>query len=190
MANRSYLYSTDTIPDGKHKITAVGLSEWSWDIPVSHYLLVSGDTQMCPSAILGGEEGKLALIGDYDKGVTNLKKFFDLFKEGEIKAPEVFGRAMRESFEYLERNDIKKKYVLLEPFEIFDMDKGITEERNGLLLKEINYLDKCLQNDDFDRINHFFTNGDLRKEWEEDLGLDNWIDALWIDLSNQKSTNR
>ena len=66
MANRSYLYSADTLPtsDVNQKPRVVGISEWNYDIPVAFRLLLSGYPRKCRSVIWDFPD-EIAIAGDY-----------------------------------------------------------------------------------------------------------------------------
>src|SRR5215218_2876936 len=50
MANRSYLYSADTVPTPDHRPEKIrGISEHNWSIPLLHQLLAGRETRGCPS---------------------------------------------------------------------------------------------------------------------------------------------
>ena len=75
MANRSYLYTADGVPGhapGPGRIE--DLSEWNWQVPILHRVLLTGAPKLCPSTIW--ESPVLAIAGDYDTGVANLERFF------------------------------------------------------------------------------------------------------------------
>lgn len=142
MANRSYLYSIDFMPEpnlskkGK-KIT--GISEWNYGIPIIYKILLSGQPQTCNSLIWDEPEG-IALIGSYDQGLSNLKKFFT-----RIDLPEA-QKLIDEALGFLEHPDNKNKYFLLECGEIFDIDmEPSIPEQNLLLLDEIKNINPKIE---------------------------------------------
>ncbi len=52
MANRAYLYSTSFLPGAETEFRRiVGLSEWSYDIPLAFKLLLTGNPHRCTSLI-------------------------------------------------------------------------------------------------------------------------------------------
>ncbi|WP_174297423.1 DUF7822 domain-containing protein [Sphingomonas bacterium] len=116
MANRSYLYATDTVP-GREPTSAmaekVGLSEWRYVIPLAHTILVSADTAPCPSTIWDGQE---AFVGNYADGLARLKGFL-----GQVAAPPA-QPLIHNAIAFLERAANRRKYILLEVEEIFRMD--------------------------------------------------------------------
>ena len=77
VANRSYLYSTNVMPGPNAKVNGrrlIGISEWSYDIPIVFKLLLSGNPKTCLSSIWDNQE-EIALVGDYASGVKNLEGF-------------------------------------------------------------------------------------------------------------------
>jgi hypothetical protein len=75
MANRSYLYATNTVPgidviQSKRQI--IGISEWNYDVPVVYKLLLSGNPRLCKSSIWDVPD-LIAIVGDYSLGLERLK---------------------------------------------------------------------------------------------------------------------
>ena len=129
MANRSYLYAVDILPaPGEKRPPAKGVSEWNWDIPLVHKVLLSGDPQLRSSIIWESDE-VFAVAGDYAAGVANLAAFL-----GELRHPEADVQAA-EALEWLQDPVRARKYLWLEAAEIFDMDedRGLKESAEALL---------------------------------------------------------
>jgi hypothetical protein len=140
MANRSYLYSTNHIP-GSAAIDdrrAVGIAEWSYDIPIVFKLLLSGDTRTCASLIFEGND-EIALVGPYEKGVANMLRFLDRVPHPavtELKA---------EAQEFLAAEENKNPYFVLEGGEVFGMVSESLPEENRKLLAELTDLEPQMQ---------------------------------------------
>ena len=76
MSNRAYLYSHSNRPtaDADRPETISGLSEWSYAVPFSYRVLMSGDPQLCSSSISDGFDSEpagaktklYAISGDFD----------------------------------------------------------------------------------------------------------------------------
>jgi hypothetical protein len=133
LANRSYLYSTNRLPDpsaAKEDRKIVGLSEQGFDIPVVYRLLLSGSPQVCRSVIWEGA-GDVAIAGDYEMGVAALKRFLSRITNSAAEP------LVRESIEFLEKAENKNSYFLLECAEIFDMQDANLVGQNADLLKQI-----------------------------------------------------
>src|SRR4051812_48216214 len=60
MANRSYLYACDGIPDGEAKLAPTGLSEYNYDVPLVHKLMIANNPRRVPSVIWDAEVGIVA----------------------------------------------------------------------------------------------------------------------------------
>jgi len=76
MANRCYLYSTNSVPgsaaaEDRH---VVGISEFGHDIPLGFKLLLSENPRPCSSLIFEGTD-EIALVGDYEAGVSGCSGF-------------------------------------------------------------------------------------------------------------------
>ncbi|WP_442680041.1 DUF7822 domain-containing protein [Sphingomonas sp. ASY06-1R] len=112
MANRAYLFATDIVP-GSAPADTIGLSEWPYAIPLSYAILVSGETAQCPSTIW---EDAMAFVGDYDAGLARLKSFL-----GKVQAPAA-QPLIEETLAFLGSDANRRKYILLEVQEVFEMD--------------------------------------------------------------------
>ena len=54
MANRSYIYTVDSVPTKKKQPKPIrSLSEFGWDIPLVHKILASENPRLCQSVIWG-----------------------------------------------------------------------------------------------------------------------------------------
>lgn len=181
MANRSYLYSINVIPDKnpEQKRVIKGLTEFNWDIPLSHKLLVSSETKICDSVIWNVEE-KIGLVGNYEKGVENLKKFLDIFKKQTIKNKNEFDKYYNESLTFLEDPKNQQNYILLEAGEIFDLAGEDINVAIKLLYNEINELKNQDKLSDIAR--------KINQNWEEKLGIDEWTNILYFDFSDKEKT--
>lgn len=178
MANRSYLYSVDKIPSPANKnISIKGLSEWNYAIPLSFLTLVSGNTQLCHSIIFESSE-KVSLIGDYKEGLENVKKLFSLFRENDLEESQEFEKLVGKTLEFLDSEKHKQKYILLEQTELLMMDGDITQEEAAKALQDLRTIKQAIDNSDFVGLN-VFLGGNLKKQWREILGIDNWSDVLY-----------
>lgn len=74
MANRSYLYVVDEVPGQPGTTQVRALSEWNWDVPILHRVLLTGSPRLCPSTIW--DPPVQAIIGDFDAGVAHLERYF------------------------------------------------------------------------------------------------------------------
>ena len=130
MANRAYLYSTNFVPGTEtEERRIVGLSEWRYDIPIVFKLLLSGNPKRC-SSLIWEEPDAIAVIGNYDEGVARLLEFLEC-----VPHPAVAALA-EEAREFLEADQNRNDYFLLEPNEIFDLGNDAPEEQADSLLAE------------------------------------------------------
>ena len=122
MANRSYLYVVDEVPGEGAPLTRVtGLSEWKWDVPLVHELLVSGSGRLVPSTIW--DAPATAILGDFDQGVANLERLF-----AQLPQDEETQRQIAEARSALADPDKRGRYLLLEVAEIHVL--GVTDDDN------------------------------------------------------------
>lgn len=136
MSNRSYLYSTDDKPEKDAEPSLISIAEWNYDIPLISQILVSGDTQICHSAIWE-DEAQIALFGDYQTGLERLKDFFCKLVEIKPKALEYTSKIVA----FLERDENRKRYFFLECGEIYDMQDEDPDIQNRELLESIQSIE-------------------------------------------------
>ena len=109
MANRSHLYSVDTFPTKASPPKPIrGLSEWNWDIPLSHKILMGHGAVACTSVIWGDHE--IGALANFERGVSTFLAFL-----GALGAE----RERAEAEAFLTKQ--KGKFLLLEAGEIFDI---------------------------------------------------------------------
>lgn len=123
MANRSYLYSAD-FSEGS-KPTFKDLSEWRSEVPLSHSILLSGDTQLVNSSIWNYDEAPIALVGDYAIGLKRLLAFLDLLE----KQPQTQERSdlleeIAQTRSFFDDPRKTAKSFFLEAGEVFDLMGG------------------------------------------------------------------
>lgn len=135
MANRSYLYAIDRIPtshDDRPEII-IGLSEWPYAIPRSYRILASGNPVSCPSLIVEGAETRSglpskvpAVVGEFEIGFRRFQKFSRLLRLVVKESnPDLLER-LDETERFLSEN--QARYVLMETFELDDMDDGAADD--------------------------------------------------------------
>lgn len=116
MANRSYLYSVSEIPGTPGAAAPVirPVSEWKWDIPMVHRVLMTGSPRLCPSVIW--DPPLQAIVADYAQGVASLERFFAALPQTEkVRADAAAAlAALRDPAQ-------QGAYFLLEVFEILEM---------------------------------------------------------------------
>lgn len=112
MSNRSYLYLRD-----REEGRMGGLSEWNYEIPLSHLILVSADARLVRSSIWD-EERPIAIQGDFREGRRRLLGFLNrLVAEGILAADE-----LEETAGFLCQWNDRPLEAVLEAGEIFCMD--------------------------------------------------------------------
>jgi hypothetical protein len=141
MANRTYLYATDVVPGtdpGQGTRQTVGISEWNYDIPIVYKLLLTGNPRMCKSLIWETPDN-IALVGDYSLGLQRLK---DCLKRIDFPAAQSL---ITDALTFLEKEENRRLYFLLECAEIFEMSGAPMEEQNSVLLEEIENVDEKVE---------------------------------------------
>jgi len=168
MANRSYLYSCNSLPKNVNKKSIIKwISEWNYEIPIVYKILLSWDTEMSSSLIWDSDE-QITIVGSYEKGINNLYKFLELLEKNEKTE-----KLINETKTFLNDKSNKLKYFILENLEIFELNEQNLEEQNKKLLKEINNINKLII--EWKKIN-------IDKLW-----LGNWSNILYYDLNNSQS---
>ena len=183
MANRSYLYTVSEVPDyrkGGQVLTVKGLSEYKSGIPPVFLLLLGDNTIVCNSLIWDS----YAVSGDYDQGVKNLEKFTELMLKKGVQNPEAFERVSKEAINYLNRQDIRQKFSLLEYGEIYQ-EIGYDEQalKENIILKWKDLL-VALHNENLTKFNEYIGD-DILTHWEDKAGIDYWEEVLYFHFSKE-----
>ncbi|MGW1124490.1 DUF7822 domain-containing protein [Streptomyces sp. NPDC002526] len=116
MANRSYLYSADSVPsdaDIPQRIRCI--SEHNWDIPLAHKLLVGHGTTVVPSMIWNHP---ICIAADYADGAALLRDLLRAVGHG-LEDDDEFAECVARTTAHLEKQEAK--FFLLETGEIISM---------------------------------------------------------------------
>ncbi|MGW7100088.1 DUF7822 domain-containing protein [Streptomyces sp. NPDC054838] len=118
MANRSYLYSADSLPTEDENPKAIRcISEHNWAIPLAHKLMAGYDATIVPSMIWNP---RIGIAADYDRGAALLR---DLLKAvGQGLEDDDFAKCVDKTTAHLERQ--RARYFILETGEMV----SITDE--------------------------------------------------------------
>jgi len=133
VANRSYLYSTDFLPDSPEwtvKKSLHGISEYRYDIPLVFKILLSGNPVACRSSIWDAQE-PIAIAGDYSIGRANLVKYLQRISDSAAS------QLVDEALQYLNAPANSRLHFILECGEIFELTKGSLLDKSSALLSEI-----------------------------------------------------
>ena len=181
MANRCYLYACDSLPllikeDEKEKEETsnkperfqTGVSEWSYSIPLIYKILLSPNPQASYSSIWKHEE-EIAIIGDFESGVSQLKEFL-----GRITVPSA-KPAIEEALQFLDQEENQSDYLLLEPGEIYDLVDQELVKQHRRLLKQISNLHNATERALIE------VNNGSESAYAE-LGFGNWQKYLYFDF--------
>src|SRR5690606_9513465 len=135
MANRSHLYTCDEVP-GAESFYARGLSEYNWDIPPVHKLMMANAPRVVRSAIWDHDIGILAERAGAFARVLGL---FHQLGAGPLAARDPFERELAQMRSFLAEAP-PTRYVLLEAGEIFDIQGGELVDHAHALVAEITEL--------------------------------------------------
>ncbi|MEV7374531.1 hypothetical protein AB0O51_27080 [Streptomyces sp. NPDC090301] len=116
MANRSYLYSADSIPDETQIPKHIRcISEHNWDIPLAHKLMVGHGTTIVPSMIWNPPIG---IAAEYAAGAALLLNLLHAVGKDLEGDPE-FAECVARTTAHLEKQ--QAEYFILETGEIVSM---------------------------------------------------------------------
>ncbi|MFK3732371.1 hypothetical protein ACI2LJ_19125 [Streptomyces sp. NPDC088090] len=116
MANRSYLYSADSMPDEAgipQRVRCV--SEHNWDVPLAHKLLAGRGTTIVPSMIWNPPIG---IAADYADGAALLRDLLHVVGKG-LEDDAEFAECVARTTGHLEKQ--QAKHFVLETGEIVSM---------------------------------------------------------------------
>jgi hypothetical protein len=182
MANRSYLYTLDKAPvKGKKAPKPIrSLSEWGWDIPLSHKILASESPKRCQSAIWVEQE--IGIVADFPAGRDRLLAFVDVVAKNKPAKAKDFATAAAETKKVLASKKHAGKLTLLECGEIFDMQRDdLVVSADRLVEKEIPALAKKVDAAIAGKGKPWVAS--VAKKWEKELGL-YWADVLYFDFGS------
>jgi hypothetical protein len=175
MANRSYLYSVDTIPTADRQPSPIrSVSEFNWDIALYHRVLMTGGPRRCQSAIWPDHE--IGIVADYAAGTDRLLRLLELVRG----VSEELDRSIDASREVLASDKHRGRYLLLEAGEIFDLlDEDLVDQADRLVNIELpgtaSQVDRALAGEADDWVSQ------LASDWREQLDL-YWADVLYFDF--------
>ncbi|MFD9102434.1 hypothetical protein ACFVZN_15300 [Streptomyces virginiae] len=116
MANRSYLYSADSMPNAAEIPKGIRcISEHNWDIPLAHKLMVGRGTTIVPSMIWNPPIG---IAADYADGAALLRDLLRAVGKG-LEDDAEFAECVARTTAHLEKQ--RAKYFVLETGEIVSM---------------------------------------------------------------------
>ncbi|MFF9343801.1 MULTISPECIES: hypothetical protein [unclassified Streptomyces] len=116
MANRSYLYSADSMPDEAGTPRRIRcISEHNWDVPLAHKLLAGRGTTVVPSMIWNPPVG---IAADYADGAALLRELLRVVGEG-LEGDAEFAECVTRTTAHLEKQ--QAKFFVLEAGEIVSM---------------------------------------------------------------------
>ncbi|MEV5444162.1 hypothetical protein AB0N23_16755 [Streptomyces sp. NPDC052644] len=116
MANRSYLYSADSMPDEAEIPQRIRcISEHNWDIPLAHKLLAGRGTTIVPSMIWNPAIG---IAADYAGGAALLRELLSAVGKG-LEDDAEFAACVARTTAHLEKQ--RAEYFVLETGEIISM---------------------------------------------------------------------
>jgi len=173
MANRSYLYATDTVPTTNKPNPSYGLAQYNSDVPLVFKLIMAGSPRRTPSAIWGQPIG---IIADREGAQERVEAFAKLLLEKHPKRKDL--EAQLEQMRAVLAKTPKTKYLLLETGEVADMMGDDLVDTVDMLIAEIPVAVKLAADPKKVAL--------LRKTKFEDLNLGYWTDVLYFDLPKPK----
>lgn len=192
MANRSYLYSSDHLPESPEwlaKKKLHGIAEYRYDIPLVFKILLGGDPVAVKSSIWDTTE-KIAIAGDYARGVKNLTGYV-----ARIADP-VARPLIDEALGFLNSPAHARKHFILESGEIFELsDKGLGDSSMALLgeIRDLGARISSLEVPKPAKVGGGFLSRlfgskapDPRSPYYE-IGLGSWTDILYFDFSENEA---
>lgn len=163
MANRSYLYA---IKGDK----TVGISEYNYDIPIAYKVLLSQNTKRVKSKIYKNPF-KIALQGDFTKGVERLNAFLDELKSKGYFRKDELERAIENTKAFFQRNS-GYDYFYLDCSEIYEMDSKSLYLSNRKTCKQISNIDN--------EIELFYKETKATSERKiQTIGIEEWSNVLY-----------
>lgn len=201
MANRSYLYTTDYLPDSpewQEKPNFRGIGEWNYDIPLTFQLLLSANPIPVKTTIWDiANANPIAIAGDAKEGLAHLEAYM-------ARLPEQAQPLILETKEFFSQPKNVKKYFILESAEIFMMFCETNDEieaQNLSLLAEIKSLGVNLLNIPLpeEKLNQDKKEGIFTRLFSSKnepkplidplkpyypLGFGNWSNILYFDFSD------
>jgi hypothetical protein len=202
MANRSYLYSTNLDSTTRKKEPTdkiLSLGEYNYAIPLAFKILVSQEPKICPSVVWDYEH-PIALLGDYEKGKAKLLQFLDEVRSKNIFPENEMIDLIEKTFFFLNREDRKEQFSILECGEIYEMGDDELEEQNKQVFEEIKNIDQQMiefysdiekLNKEMEQLQKGGNAGDeevkkklrnLNHKKKNLLGLEGWADVLYFDF--------
>jgi hypothetical protein len=217
MSNRAYLYSLSNRPTSyaDRPETISGLSEWSYAVPFTYRVLMSGNPQLCRSLISDGFDSEpagaktklYAVSGDFDVGLARLKKFFDVVRGVAAGSAPDLVEFIDPTVEFLETH--RDRYLLLETVELDTMQSEGEAALRACVEKEMDVCRRAgaavdaLTSDaskagtrlsvaskrktvpPLDALYGLNISDDFDAETEYPLGLSEWSEVLYYQLWNK-----
>lgn len=193
MANRAYLYA-------KKGTEMIAISEYSYEIPIAYKILVSQNTKRAKSKVFKSPF-KIALRGDFEKGVERLYAFLDeLKKKGYFEENELEEK-IKETKSFLEKHN-GCDYFHLEGAEIYAYDSKFYFLSNEKMRKKILHIDNEIRDfyqemdemkkrydKTYKKISEEEQNSDgskklqkIKDEMMNSIGIQEWSDYLYYEI--------
>jgi hypothetical protein len=179
MANRSYVYTADSVPTaGHHPSPTRGLTEWNWGIPLTHKILASASPRRCTSVLW--RDRSIGIAADAEEGKRRLLSFLELIgRTGAIPDMKTFQAAVAKTRRALTDPRHAGAFVLLEAGEIYMMEDGDLETHIEGFVTELQKLGGNLERADVVEDSVWLRA--IARGWEEDLGGLYWSSLLACD---------
>lgn len=175
MANRSCLYASEFIPERDAPIAPIGLSEFEWDVPLAHKLMMAGAPERVQSAIWPAK--RVGIIADRKGAAERVLAFYDKLLQGEVARRDDLEAQLAVMKAVLSKTP-EPPYLLLEVGEIIDGQGGDLEVGVDAVIDEIKELaarvERALSGKEAAWL------GTLRNEEREQLELGTWSNVLYF----------
>ena len=167
MANRSYLYSVDTVPALDNPPQPIrAISEHNWGIPLVHKLLAGRDPRVCWSMIWDHEIG---IVADFAGGLDLTTRLLRRLADTDEAEHQELREHVTSTLDFLASPKRAGRYFALETGEILALGgDNFAEEVHGLVDSDIPYAvakaESALAGDDDAWLSQ------VRANWPEHIG--------------------
>ncbi len=175
MANRSYLYTCDAVPGGK-TFHARGLSEFAWNIPLVHALMMAGSPRIVRSAIWDHDIGILA---EREGAFARTVAFLDTLAAGKLPQRDELVDELAELKKFLAKVP-DSRYLLLEAGEIFDMLDSDLGALARSFVAQIPRLAEKAERAIAGKEPKWLA--EMRKKWRDEVGPGEFSHSLYFDF--------
>jgi hypothetical protein len=179
MANRSYLYSVDTVPELDNPPMPIrAISEHKWSIPLVHKLLAGVEPRVCWSMIWDHEIG---IAADFAGGLDLTTRFLRRLADNDAAEHQELRDTVASILDFLAGPQRAGRYFVLETGEILALNgDDFAREVHGVvdseIPSEVAAAEKALAGENEAWL------ADVRSNWSEHIGSF-FSDVLYFSFS-------